>query len=80
MGTTTTILRDERGQPEEVRLDRAAKRLLGTEQNGNVETLLALNPGLASHGGWVPEGYALVVPVPEAEAQTPILPSINPWE
>lgn len=64
---------------EEIRLDRAAKRYLGTERKGNVETILALNPGLAAHGGWVPEGYDLVLPVLDPEA-APVLTSINPWE
>lgn len=73
MATTRRIV------PEEIRLDRAAKRYLDTEQDGNVEAILALNPGLAALGGWVPAGYDLVLPVPDPDA-LPILPSINPWE
>ncbi|MCJ2054267.1 tail protein X [Methylobacterium sp. J-070] len=71
----TTI---RRTVPEEIRLDRAAKRYLGTEQGGSVEAILALNPGLAAEGGWVPAGYELVLPVPDPDA-VPVLPSIDPW-
>ncbi len=66
--------------PEEIRLDRAAKRYCGTEQDGMVERLLALNPGLAAQGGWVPAGTALVVPAPADAGALAVVPSINPWE
>jgi phage tail protein X len=64
---------------EEMRVDLAAQRYLGTERNGAVEALLTLNPGLASCGGFVPEGFRLVVP-PRDEAGPKLVRSVNPWE
>ncbi len=66
--------------PEEIRVDRAAKRYLGNEQGGKLEQLLDLNPGLAAEGGWVPAGYRLLVPAPADEPELVVQPSINPWE
>ncbi|MGC5778838.1 tail protein X [Methylobacterium sp. NFXW15] len=75
MGETVTV-----AVPEEIRLDRAAKRWCGTEQEGNVNRLLALNPGLATLGGFVPEGFRLRVPRPAPEDRLRVQLSINPWE
>lgn len=55
------------------RLDRIAKKLLGTERNGSVEAILDANPGLAAlsmAGGMVPEGTVIVIPDFEPVAQT----------
>lgn len=64
---------------EELRLDILTRDLLGSEGGGNVEALLAANPGLAAGGAFVPAGTRLVVPdVPRPASR--LLPSINPWE
>lgn len=47
------------------RLDRIAKRTLGTERHGSVEALLDANPGLAEismAGAMVPAGTVIIIP------------------
>lgn len=64
------------------RVDRLAKRLYGTEQNGNVEALLAANPGLsaiaARHSGYLPRGT--VIDVPAAAVSTINIALTRPWQ
>ncbi len=58
------IDRDTFSEDEE-RLDRAARRLYGSERSGSVERLLAGNPGLAAlaiaGGGYLPRGTLITV-------------------
>jgi phage tail protein X len=59
---------------EELRVDLVAKALLGTEQNGNLEALLAANPELPAP--YVTEGTELLVP----DAAPPATPkTVYPW-
>ncbi len=60
------------------RLDVIARGMLGREDRGNLEALLKANPGLAAGGPLVPGGRRLAVPA--AAVESPVLPSINPWE
>ena len=61
---------------ENLRLDILTKQLLGTEQDGAVEALLAANPGLAAQGPYVEEGTGLTVP---ARPDKPAVPAVQPW-
>lgn len=63
---------------EQDRLDVVARDLVGSADKGGLEALLKANPGLAAGGLFVPGGRRLIVP--EIPLETPILPSINPWE
>lgn len=63
------------------RIDRLAKRLYGTEQDGTLEALLNANPGLAelalANGCYLPFGTLVNVP----EKPVPEAAKINrPWE
>lgn len=64
------------------RVDRLAKRLYGTEQNGNVKLLLDVNPGLSAiavrHSGYLPRGT--VIDVPAAAVSTVNTTLTRPWE
>ena len=44
------------------RLDRVARAELGTERGGTVESVLALNPGLAAFGPILPVGTVIKLP------------------
>ena len=46
----------------ELRLDRIARELYGTERGGTIEALLDANPGLAELGPMIPLGTVLTVP------------------
>lgn len=63
---------------EQDRLDVVTRDLLGAEGGGNLEAVLKANPGLAAGGLFVPAGRRLAVS--SAAVETPVLPSINPWE
>ncbi|MBX3545608.1 tail protein X [Chelatococcus sp.] len=63
---------------EDLRLDILARDLLGTEQEGAVEMLVAANPGLAERSkGFATAGEALIVP--EFSRKT-VIDTVNPWE
>jgi phage tail protein X len=59
------------------RLDRIAKAIYGTENNGAVEALLDANPGLAALGGTIPEGTVIAVP---GEVAAPDAGYVLAWE
>lgn len=44
------------------RLDRIAKKQLGSERDGTVESILKLNPGLAAKGWRLPLGTTIKLP------------------
>ena len=58
----TTIDRRYTVRRDGARLDKIAKAELGTERNGTVEAILALNPGLARLGPIVPVGTVIALP------------------
>ncbi|MBK5960937.1 hypothetical protein CCR97_22420 [Rhodoplanes elegans] len=45
-----------------LRLDHIARAELGSERNGTVEAILALNPGLSQRGPIVPVGTVIALP------------------
>lgn len=59
------------------RLDLLVAELMGTTEGGNVEAVLAANPGLAAVGPIVPEGRT--IEVPEVPPVTPASPT-RIWE
>lgn len=60
------------------RLDRIAKAIYGSEQDGTVEALLDANPGLAALGFLIPAGTVVAVP---AEVETrPAATYVLGWE
>lgn len=59
-----------------LRLDIVAAEAMGTEQNGNLESLLAANQGLAAGGPYIAEGATVTVPAASTPAPTPV---VNPW-
>ena len=63
---------------EELRVDILARQLVGNEREGGLEALLAVNPGLAGVGHFVPEGTRLAVPPRRDGPQ--VVKSVNPWE
>ncbi len=60
------------------RIDRIAKELYGTEQDGTMEALLDSNPGLAAIGPFIPRGT--ILKVPEKPAPPPAAANTWPWE
>ncbi len=68
---TYTTLQDER-------LDRICKRIYGTERQGTVESVLAVNPGLSAVARKIPLGT--VIKLPELEiSSTPIRKTVRLW-
>ena len=63
---------------EIIRLDTLTRALLGREDAGRLEALLAANPGLAARGLFAVAGETLDVPA--ITAAPALLPSVNPWE
>lgn len=49
--------------------------------DGNLERVLAANPGLADQGPVLPRGVRITLPaLPEARNKTPILKTIRLWD
>ena len=64
---------------EEMRLDVLAQQTLGSEGGGNLELLLAANPGLASAGPFAPERVTIAVPLPPTKPAIAAA-TVNPWD
>ncbi|MFG1245520.1 tail protein X [Xanthobacter flavus] len=62
-----------------LRVDELARRIYGTEGNGNTEAILTANPGLADLGSLIPRGTVVELPARSAAAETP-LSAVNPWD
>ena len=60
------------------RVDRIARKLYGTEREGNLELLLAANPGIAGRGPYLPRGTQLDVPA--KPAPRPSVTYQRPWD
>ncbi len=65
-------------EADDARIDRIAKELYGTEQDGTMEALLDANPGLAANGPFVPRDT--ILNVPEKPAPPPAADDTRPWE
>ncbi len=70
----TTVTVDE----DLLRVDELARRVYGTEGNGNTEAILTANPGLAEHGPLIPRGTVVEMPVRTAPLAP--IPTVNPWD
>ncbi|MFG1206987.1 tail protein X [Xanthobacter flavus] len=62
-----------------LRVDELARRIYGTEANGNTEAILAANPGLADLGSLIPRGKVVELPERSAPAETALF-AVNPWD
>ncbi|WP_323119972.1 tail protein X [Burkholderia alba] len=51
-------------------VDEIAWKYYGATDSGQVEAILAVNPGLADHGPVLPAGVMIVLPEQAAAAQT----------
>lgn len=63
----------------DTRLDQLAHDAYGSERGGNVEALLAANPGLAALGAVIPRGTVVLLPQ-RAEPATASAVVVNPWD
>ncbi|PZA12482.1 phage tail protein [Rhodopseudomonas palustris] len=61
-----------------LRLDHIARDELGSERGGTVESILALNPGLAALGWIIPIGTVIKLP-PRPSASTPQIKVARVW-
>lgn len=66
-------------QVEGLCVDELARRIYGTERDGNTEAILEANPGLAAEGLLVPIGRRIVLP-DRPRPQTRPVATINPWD
>lgn len=62
---------------EELRIDLLSRQLMTSAYDGNVEALLAANPGLSEQGAFIAAGTRLIVPEPLPPAT---ISAPNPWE
>ncbi|WP_296579589.1 tail protein X [Xanthobacter sp.] len=62
-----------------LRVDELARRIYGTEANGNTEAILTANPGLADLGSLIPRGTVVELPERSAPAETALY-AVNPWD
>lgn len=61
------------------RLDRIAKQAYGSEHYGNVEAILAANPGLADHPPLLESGVSIIMPDPPASSSQ-VAQTVNLWD
>lgn len=64
---------------EGLTVDQLARRVYGTERNGNTEAVLKANPGLAAEGLLVPVERRVVLPDRPRPQAKPV-PTVNPWD
>lgn len=60
-------------------VDELARRIYGTERDGNTEAILAANPGLAAEGLLIPIGSRIVLPDRQRPQARPVA-TVNPWD
>lgn len=64
---------------EDTRIDQLARDAYGSERGGNVEALLAANPGLAALGPLIPRGTVVLLPQ-RSEPGAASAFTVNPWD